>query len=296
MCLQPNDKQDVPLAYLLLTEISKLKPPEPNTHALYAETRRALNILGKIFLVIIDPYTNRTMNLRDQLISLSTAAHCVLALYTKSRSSFMPVQLYGDIMHMIKNVFFCVTKIRIDDPTASFFIILLGTDRLEVIFGILRSMVGNDSNVDIYQLASRLVGAAEASSILSRHPEWDRGPNHLILPPLKQQENGIDARVDHLNVESWTGNTAVATVSPRTCWTLGRTAATEIMRMIWPSYHFNTLINLDGVDILCPFGQLIQASSLETSDEDNEEPVCSFLTLLLRELIIVLLDSGKYIS
>jgi hypothetical protein len=63
MCLQPNDKQDVPLAYLLLTEVSKLPPPKPSDPALYAETRCILNVLGKIFSAIIDPYTNRLMSL-----------------------------------------------------------------------------------------------------------------------------------------------------------------------------------------------------------------------------------------
>jgi hypothetical protein len=205
------------------------------------------------------------------MVSLSMAAHCILALYIKARGHFMPIQLYTDIMHMVQNVFFCVTKIRIDAPTANFFIILLGTDRLEVIFGILRSMIGNDNNVDIYQLASRLVSAAETSSILAKHPEWDRGLNHLNLPPLMHHENGIDARVDHLNQESWIGNTAVATVSPRTCWTLGWTKATEIIRILSSNYQFNDLIDIGNIDILCPFGQLLQGVLPESSEEDEEE-------------------------
>jgi hypothetical protein len=46
MCLQPNDKQDVPLAYLLLTEVSKLPPPKPSDLALYAEIQCIITVLG----------------------------------------------------------------------------------------------------------------------------------------------------------------------------------------------------------------------------------------------------------
>lgn len=63
----------------------------------------------------------------------------------------MPPQLYVDIMIMIKNIFFCVAKTKADNPDGKFWIILLGTDCLEELFGILRTMVGNYSNVDILQ-------------------------------------------------------------------------------------------------------------------------------------------------
>ena len=50
-------------------------------------------------------------------------------------------------MIMVKNVIFCIAKAKIDDPDGEFFPILLGTDRLIELFGILRTMVGNDANV-----------------------------------------------------------------------------------------------------------------------------------------------------
>ena len=74
---------------------------------------------------------------------------------------------------MIKNVLFCVAKAKIDDPDGEFWIILLGTDRLEELFGILRTMVGNDANLDILQLVSRLAGTTKVSNILAKYPQWD---------------------------------------------------------------------------------------------------------------------------
>lgn len=40
-------------------------------------------------------------------------------------------------MIMVKNVFFCILKAKVDNPNSLFWIILLGTNRLEILFGIL---------------------------------------------------------------------------------------------------------------------------------------------------------------
>lgn len=87
-------------------------------------------------------------------------------------------------MIMIKNIIFCVAKAKVDNPDGEFYIILLGTDRLEELFGILRTMVGNDTNLDILQLASRISGTTEVSNILAKYPQWDRAPRRLKLPVI----------------------------------------------------------------------------------------------------------------
>jgi hypothetical protein len=66
----------------------------------------------------------------------------------------MPTQSYVDIMLMIKNVFYCVAKAKVDNPCGNFYPILLGTDRLETFFGLIRTAVGTDTNVNILQLGS----------------------------------------------------------------------------------------------------------------------------------------------
>ena len=45
----------------------------------------------------------------------------------------MPTQLYIDIMIMIKNAYFCVTKTKADNPNGNFWVVILGTDRLKVV-------------------------------------------------------------------------------------------------------------------------------------------------------------------
>ena len=104
--------------------------------------------------------------------------HLVLALYVHddAKALFIPTALFVDIGIMIKNVFFCIAKAKTDHPTIPFFIVLLGTDRLETLFGIFHTMIGNNANLDMLQLALRVTAMTEVSNILAQHPEWDRRP------------------------------------------------------------------------------------------------------------------------
>ena len=104
---------------------------------------------------------------------------------------------------MIKNTFFCVAKAKVDTPNEDFNIVLLGTDRLEGLFGCLRTVIGNDANVDNYQLGSQLTGTTEAASILALHPWWDKAPRWLHLPSLTQDMSVIPDCADHITPQSW---------------------------------------------------------------------------------------------
>ena len=84
--------------------------------------------------------------------------------------------LYIDLILMIKNTFFCVAKAKVDTPDEDFSIVLLGTDCLENLFSCLQTMVGNDANIDSFQLGMQLTGTMEATNILALHPEWDKTP------------------------------------------------------------------------------------------------------------------------
>ena len=77
------------------------------------------------------PYICVDLNLDEQLIQLSTAVHLALYLFSDNlaRTKFMPTQSYIDIMIMVKNVYFCVAKTKVDNPSGKLFIIQLGTDR-----------------------------------------------------------------------------------------------------------------------------------------------------------------------
>lgn len=146
----------------------------------FKSAREALSILGKLLYHLIFFFLCVDLSLSEQLEHLSAAAHLTLALFKLATGkTFIPTNLYLDVMHMIKNIFFCVAKAKADDPDGSFWIILLRTDCLEELFGILHTMVGSDSNLDMLSLVSCLSGCAEVSNILAKYLHWDRAPRWL---------------------------------------------------------------------------------------------------------------------
>ena len=175
--LYPTDKQDIVLVYRLLKDLWSLPPANPDLRTQpYTEVREALRLYGQLSRYLIFPYICVELALSEQLEHLSTAMHLILALYVhdNAKSDFIPSVLFTDIGIMVKNVFLCVAMAKIDHPTEPFFVVLLGTDRLESLFGILRTMVGNDANLNVLQLALRITATAEVSNILAKHPEWDK--------------------------------------------------------------------------------------------------------------------------
>ena len=142
------------------------------------KAHRALHMFGSLCYHILVPYLCVDLSLGDQLEHLSYATHLALALYAHENAcgNFLPMALYIDLILMIKNTFFCVAKAKVDTPDEDFSIILLGTDCLENLFSCLQTMVGNDANIDSFQLGMQLTGTMEATNILALHPEWDKTP------------------------------------------------------------------------------------------------------------------------
>jgi hypothetical protein len=177
------------------------------------------------------PYVCIDLSLDEQLIHLSTAAHLIFYLYRYNAvgTSFMPVQSYTDIIIMTKNAFFCVAKTKVDNPGGKFYIISLGTDRLKTFFGLVRTAVGTDANVDMLQLGSRAFGLTEVAFILAEHPEWDYGTCRLTLPVFSKEGGDFTTKANHINPRDWRGNVSVARVNLHTCWLLGCKKAGEII-------------------------------------------------------------------
>ena len=279
--LNPNDKQDVILAYSLLKEIWSLPPASPDASPAFARARSALNLYGQFAQNLVLPYVCIDLNLDEQLIHLSAAAHLVFHLYrdNSARTRFMPTQSYVDIILMIKNAYFCVAKMKADNPTGNFYLILLGTDRLETLFGLIRTAVGTDSNVDTLQLGSRASGLTEVAVILAEHPEWDHGTRRLTLPVISKEMGEITSKADHISPKDWRGDVAVANMNLHTCWLLGRKRAVELIPEAEPLLDALAADHVAGnrVDMLSPFGQLLvnqrdEALEYDCSDLSDQSP------------------------
>jgi hypothetical protein len=175
-------------------------------------TNQSLVLLGQLIGFLITPYTDSSMCLTDQLVSLSAAGHLLLVLYRHNRTSFCPGQFYYDAQSFIKATFWYVAKQKVLNPAGSFYIIQTGSDRLENNFGIYRTM-DHSHNVDILQLSHRGSQAAEVLRIFADNPEIDRGHRRLNL----QNVEGVD----HTNPRSWTGDVTVNSVSLLSAWNTG---------------------------------------------------------------------------
>ncbi|KZW00912.1 hypothetical protein EXIGLDRAFT_666731 [Exidia glandulosa HHB12029] len=271
--LNPNDKQDVPLAYSLLVAVMNMAPPESTRPIAYQKVRRALNLLGFSFGCWLRPYTTLSMSVSKQFESLSAGAHLWLSLYAEGRGQFVPVQLFGDVMHMVKNAAFSLAKTQVDNPSGDYHLTQEGTDKLEDEFGDSRCMVGSDPNFDIQQGARRLTACVETAILFAEHPEWDRKKKRLHLSALDEQGSMVDRRYDHISPRSWTGDVNVSRVSLITTWNTGRMLAEEKMRSYGTEPPFADMEKKGNIDILHPLGRPCFNGDLLDGEVDEEPEI-----------------------
>lgn len=271
--LAPNDKQDVVLMIKLLYSISQLMSSPITTDPLARSTREILRLLGALYGHLLNAYLDTSLSLHNQLVNLSAAAHIILALYHKDKGNFIPVQSYFDVMCMIKNVYFCVAKAQRDNPAGRFFIVLLGTDGLEKVFGKVRTMVGNDTNADVLQLANRIDGAVQCVNILELHPEWGGDARRLKVKPIQDKNIEITSKYDHLNPAAFTGDLSVSSVVLLSSWNEGRSTAESTLSKFGITPPFAQMEKDGGYDILCPLGKgkMVLIGGLQSGERDETE-------------------------
>jgi hypothetical protein len=273
--LAPNDKQDVVLMLKLLHSISLLKPSAESDKPTSKSTRRVLRLLGKLYGHLLHAYTNVTLSLSEQLVHLSAASHLVLAIYNQEKGEFIPVQTCFDTASMIKNVYFCVAKVQKDNPEGSFWLVLVGSDGLEKVFGKVRTIVGNDTNADQYQLTNRIDGAVQCVNILEEHPEWGGQARRLTTKALPHDIDDVSSKYDHISPKSWKGDVRVKNVVLSGCWMEGRRIAEEELCEADIVPPFANMELAGGYTTMCPFGHsnmmLVDGISPDECEETEEE-------------------------
>ncbi|KJA17143.1 hypothetical protein HYPSUDRAFT_70894 [Hypholoma sublateritium FD-334 SS-4] len=248
----PEDKQDVKLAFNMLKDIWSLpRTSEDDTSPGKMAAQEALWILGKFLFHLVFPYLCVDLSLSEQIEHLNAAVHMAMALYHQDGKDFLPTGLYIDLMITIKNIIFCLAKAKTDDPEGKFFIILLGTDRLEELFGILHTMIGNNANLDILQLIGRLAGTTEIANIFAKYLHWDRAPHRLKLPVLSHNSKELHDRTDHIKPPLWRGDVRVKNDCP---------FLVPILK---------TLDSIPNADMLSPHGVLLFNVPLADDDIDK---------------------------
>jgi len=279
--LDPTDKQDVLLVYGLLKDLWSLPLADRDSSTLtYIKVCDALRIYGELSYHLIFPYICVELSLSEQLEHLSAAMHLILALYVldDARSHLIPSSLFIDIGIMIKNAFFCIAKAKIDNPNNPFFLVLLGTDRLESLFGILCTMVGSDTNLDILQLALRITSTMEVSMILAKHLEWDRSLYRLCLPMVSKNLDALSNTLDHIGPRAYLSPEKLhpSSLTLAMPWKCGRRVMEE--KHPWITSILQSISSTKNASILAPYGVNLVTSSLTGKDhgagmeEDTPSP------------------------
>ena len=263
--IDPADKQNVPKAVTLIQSINQLKSLNIND---YSPSRLNehwfLVAVGEIFSSFLDPFTEVTMTLSDQLISLSKYAHTIFAVYRRHSTHFMTPALYSDSQAIVKDVYFCVAKQKLLNPQADFYIIHCGTDRLETDFCLARTQT-HHRNFDILDLSGTLATSSVIDCIFARNPTLDAGSRRLKV-------TGV-VGVDHLNPKSWVGDVNVSKVSLQWCWEEGRRQASSLISSLYqgvPVVDFSTVFSSIDHDLLRPNGRYVGFSNeADISIEDD---------------------------
>ena len=128
-------------------------------------------------------------------------------------------------------------------------------------------MVGNDANVDNFQLGTRLTGTMEAANILALHPEWDKAPRHLHLPLVSRDMTTIPDSADHISPWSWRASQSLCSITLPTVWIQGR-------RRLEAEYPFasdvlHAVESTPNASLLAPFGTLLVNASFPTDDLED---------------------------
>ncbi|KAJ7847960.1 hypothetical protein B0H13DRAFT_2404873, partial [Mycena leptocephala] len=247
--LFPHDPQDVPRAIELLLGVIALG--ELDYSAADANTCSdvdALRLLASVIKSILEPFTNTSITLTQQITSLATFSHLSFTLFRCSRLQYMSNQLYGDSQTIIKNAMFCLAKQQELDPTQPFYLFQVDDDPLERLFGKLRMLGGHNSAMNYAQAIDRLGHGCDLQGAFMRNPDPEQGERRLSM----SRSEGVD----HLTMKSWTADLTAGSCHAAAAWGAGRDAALAILKKTSvpaEHYDYDTLFSDVDVDMLRPW-------------------------------------------
>ncbi|KAG8740191.1 hypothetical protein FRC10_004630 [Ceratobasidium sp. 414] len=256
-----DDRQSVPKAHTLLKGIydaSQLPEVQCDTAS------RPFVLLGEFLHSFYAPQTIPSLSLPQQVACMAKCAFLLFMIFRSDKTGFISSQLYYDIQASVKNAMFCIAKTKLLNSSLPFYLLQLGDDRLEGMFGIYRTST-NNRNLDLLQMSERASAVQEVDKVFAENPSYDRKPYRLSL-------EGVSG-VDHLNPASWRGDVCVGNFVLRSAWVEGRTRAEEVLRQarMVPDFDREALSYSAGrleVDLMRPFGRYVGVTEVDIEDDD----------------------------
>ena len=181
----------------------------------------------------------------------------------------MPAQLYHDCQAMIKCAYLVTVRMQQQFPDNPLYLFQLGTDRLEGLFSVLRTLTHN-TNFDMLQCGERLSHATQISQLYQKHPEWKRASKCL------------QGSQDHMNPTSWVGSPSTSRCSP--VLVKGQIRAYQFLSST--KLFSNSKLDYDawsteGFTMISPFG-IVVGSSIDPdvlSEQEEQEEASQVTTV-----------------
>jgi hypothetical protein len=266
--VNPADKQNVSLATDLLSTFSKAvkMPALASCGFRVCSVIPVLKLLGYVMEGILAFYSYVTLGVEEQLRHISAAAHALLVM-KKVYGTILPNQLYHDLMATFQNVIFCAAKFQIHHPLLPFFIVLLGSDVAEQVFGNFRLKYGHNG-LDALELLHCARAMKEMCRIFNLHPDWTNKSSKVMSRLSLDYSKPTNWQVDKLTMVN---------VNIKQCWDQGRLDVESFAMEVKTDKN---LADVDffkwfaeGVTMLKPNGQKVGVTELEMdwSCEDLNE-------------------------
>lgn len=263
--LDPSDKQNVPKAVSLMQHLAHIETLPAPANPTDAHNRHVLSFFAKTLNYFVAPFITVEMSLSEQVRSLAVYAHLAAALQIKHGTACFTGALYCDSQSVVKNVIFTIARMQLINPNLKFYIILEGSDRLEIVFSDCRTQ-DHGRNFDTKHLSEKLGVGTLVHSAYERNPDLDRGHRRLSLKDA--------LGIDHCNPRSWTGSARVGDVVLQIEWDEARKIATNLLQSyLGPDaiVDFEEVFSKLNHDLLRPTGDYVGVRMTADDARSEEE-------------------------
>ena len=219
--VNPLDKQNVKLSTdFMVTFSSAVKNASIESVGFrVASLVPALKLLGMVMQGVLAMYCFVGCTVEEQLIYISNASHSLLVL-KRVVGTILPNQLYYDLQQTFKNVYFSAAKYQVYHPELPFFVVLLGNDAEERLFGNVRMKYGHNG-LDCLEILYCARAMKELMAIFNKHPEWTE-KTHKTMSRLC---------LDYSNPSNWkVENLKMGGINIKLCWSKGRLAVESFLQ------------------------------------------------------------------
>ena len=179
--MNPDDKQNVSLATQMLLHFSDCVEELNNIKEInfrVCSVAVELHLLKYIIDGILVIYAYLDSTIQYQLEVISKAAH-ILFVMQHNVVKFLPNQLYHDLQATFEDSFYSAVKWQIAHRDIPLYLMLLGNDTIERVFGNIR-LKYKHNGIDSLEIINAAKAIELSTNLLEKHSSWTTGNRSLM--------------------------------------------------------------------------------------------------------------------